>query len=528
MNESNIKQFSYLIEQQFPAIYRKEGENLVKFIEAYYEWLEQEGMLTNQTMSLPEYLDIDATLDQFLSHFRETYMVGLPASLIGNQRLLQKHILDLYRSKNSKTSIELLFRLLYNTAVEVYLPSDDILRTSDGKFERRSYLEVDYSVDFNNFIGKTIRGSISNALAVVSATERRLVKGVPRVIMYIEDIRGTFQVSENIYYNETRDHDPVRILGSVTGFDVTMSVAGWEIGEEVYIQEELSPTMGEGVSAYVSEVYNSDTGMIFPIVVDGGTGYAMDSIVTITDNENTQGSGAEFTVGALKDTMVLPVTDYTVSDFMGVTIGAPDYSVHGIGTSNGYTANSAADMDLVLEYIPLTIGTITEMRIINPGADYDGKVQITVNEPRIERLNRPDLYSGNNAIIDNYAAFGDNLASRITVRQSGVGYQGTGFTYVRDAGNIKFAGGVPTYGPVGKSEGRYVSEDGFLSSTKKLQDSFYYQSFSYEIRAAQSLRQYGDIVRAVCHPSGNELFGSVKAVDINRLALTPQETISIT
>jgi hypothetical protein len=45
------KQISQLIESQFPAIYREDGETLVAFIQAYYEFLESSDKLHVQSRS---------------------------------------------------------------------------------------------------------------------------------------------------------------------------------------------------------------------------------------------------------------------------------------------------------------------------------------------------------------------------------------------------------------------------------------------------------------------------------------------
>ena len=523
----NLKQISYLIEQQFPDLYKREGENLIKFIESYYAWMEQTGQPINLGLSLPETLDIDTTMSEFLSHFRETYMVGLPEAVIGNQRLLQKHILDLYRSKNSKTSIELLFRLLYNKDIEIYLPSSDILRTSDGKWERKTYIEVDYTPDFDRFTGKVIEGSVSGAQASVVAAEQRMIKGKTRYMLFVEDTRGSFIVSENLYFSD--DHSPAKILGSVGSVTVSSSVAGWQVGDRVVIQESTTPSSGEGFVGVVSQVYDSDTGMIFPVIVDGGSGFALTSNVTIANNMNTSGADAQFAVGGLANTSVINVTDFTVGDLMGIFIDSPDYD---LSLSNVYAENLSSSLEIVMQYYPLTIGTITSLRIINPGEGYDGKVSISVHEERTSRLLHYDVngnLEGNNAVIDNYAAFGTDLVGEIYVKDSGLGYAGDDETlYLTDvATGTKFATVNLNTKAVGEATGRYVSTDGFLSSTKKLQDSYYYQEYSYEIRVSESLSRYANVVKAVVHPSGTELFGAVKVSDTAYLVPTEQTTITI-
>lgn len=55
--------------------------------------------------------------------------------------------------------------------------------------------------------------------------------------------------------------------------------------------------------------------------------------------------------------------------------------------------------------------------------------------------------------------------------------------------------------------GYYVGVDGQLSENIKLQDSWYYQAYSYVIRSGRSINTWRDIVKQIGHPAGYALFG---------------------
>src|SRR5690606_36631692 len=107
------------------------------------------------------------TSEDFLKHFTEMYMSDLPKDIIGNQRLFQKHILDIYRSKGSMAGVKLLFRLLFNEDIDIYVPSYDIFAASDGKWVERRYIEVAYNKNFQQYQGSVITGMDSGAKAFV-------------------------------------------------------------------------------------------------------------------------------------------------------------------------------------------------------------------------------------------------------------------------------------------------------------------------------------------------------------------------
>ena len=63
---------------------------------------------------------------------------------------------------------------------------------------------------------------------------------------------------------------------------------------------------------------------------------------------------------------------------------------------------------------------------------------------------------------------------------------------------------------VSTSEGRYVSEDGHLSeTTMKIQDSLYYQDFSYVIKVGRTIDEWRDAFKKTMHPAGFYFTGQV-------------------
>jgi hypothetical protein len=100
-----------IIPSQFPLLYKDRGPNFIAFVKAYYEWLESENNPLWYARNFSNFVDIDNTLEQFIIHFKNKYMDSLPINIIANQRLLIKHITDLYNAKGSKRGYQLLFRI---------------------------------------------------------------------------------------------------------------------------------------------------------------------------------------------------------------------------------------------------------------------------------------------------------------------------------------------------------------------------------------------------------------------------------
>ena len=70
-----------------------------------------------------------------------------------------------------------------------------------------------------------------------------------------------------------------------------------------------------------------------------------------------------------------------------------------------------------------------------------------------------------------------------------------GTTYYTGATSIFYA-----------ANGSYLGTDGQPSSNKKIQDSRYYQQFSYELRADQSITQFKNLIEELIHPAGLKYF----------------------
>jgi hypothetical protein len=64
-----------------------------------------------------------------------------------------------------------------------------------------------------------------------------------------------------------------------------------------------------------------------------------------------------------------------------------------------------------------------------------------------------------------------------------------------------------TLGALNRYPGYFETNSGFLSDSIFIQDSFYYQKFSYVLRIDERLNRYKSAVRTMVHPAGMKLFG---------------------
>jgi len=76
--------------------------------------------------------------------------------------------------------------------------------------------------------------------------------------------------------------------------------------------------------------------------------------------------------------------------------------------------------------------------------------------------------------------------------------------------------------------GRYLNDDGHVSSYNFLQDRDYYQNFSYVIKVRESYENYEKAVRDTVHPAGMKFFGEYLVSDSINVFTTSSNSISNT
>lgn len=277
------KTISNLVPNLFPEFYKEEGPIFVLFVQKYFEFLEQEGKLLYDTRRLFEYKDVDETTDQFLVHFKETYLKNIQLGTKTNTRQLIKHSLDLYRSKGSERALRLLFQAAFGVTPKVYYPGDDIFKLSDGEWVIPTYLEISLCPNNPNLINKQIQGTISGATAFVDAVVRQSGKRMSD-ILYISAINGNFQTGEQLVLSFDILESEYRptVLGSLN--DISLSVdgigSGFGVGDVI---DSITSEFGFGAKARVASI-SQTTGVLSFNLVNGGYGYSTDAEVLLSEN----------------------------------------------------------------------------------------------------------------------------------------------------------------------------------------------------------------------------------------------------
>ena len=73
-------------------------------------------------------------------------------------------------------------------------------------------------------------------------------------------------------------------------------------------------------------------------------------------------------------------------------------------------------------------------------------------------------------------------------------------------------GGIVGKSGIGFRNGYWSTTRGFLNSNKYIQDSYFYQDYSYQIKVATVLSDYRSILYNTFHPAGSEMFGEYQLI----------------
>jgi poly(3-hydroxybutyrate) depolymerase len=315
------KTISLFIKNQFPAIYREDGPELVKLVEEYYKWSEtQQNQHIYQARRLFETRDIDTTMDSMIILFKKKFLADLPlkADLV---KFIVKNILDLYQAKGTARGIELFFAIFYQESeIEILYPAEKMQKVSDSVWKQGTYLQM---FPNNNFftsktgkeyayidlLARNIEGSVTGAKASVRSINFFILNGIKTPVIYLDGIQGTFNKYEDILCKV--DGEVVQFgktNGSLSKFTIVdrsdvgakrKNLAGRKIGEVLNVLQKD----GNAGKAIVTAVTDTASGQIKYDLVDGGYGYTIDNTrllvsdqsIILDNSEN--GFNQEFVIG---------------------------------------------------------------------------------------------------------------------------------------------------------------------------------------------------------------------------------------
>ena len=272
MSTTRIKdKISSLVSSQLPEFIQTDYTTFVSFIEAYYRFLEQDQGAQEIIQNARSYGDLDRTTESFIEYFLKTYAQDISVNVLADKKLLIKKIKDLYESKGSSLSFDLLFNILFQATVLVEYPYQFILRASDGRWQQRNSIRVltvtgDRSQILNrSLLYTTNRQDFSTPIIEI----KNLSSNLTEIFLDPNKLASSYTIGDTV---EVRDSDVIIFSGTIqptlTSYQVINAGSGFKAGQ-IY-----SVNYGGGTGSLVRVSNVSSSGGITDIkFITFGGGY---------------------------------------------------------------------------------------------------------------------------------------------------------------------------------------------------------------------------------------------------------------
>ena len=435
-------QLSSVVSRQIPEFIREDYPTFVAFVEAYYQYLQQQGV------DLSTARDIDQTLDKFIVEFKKELAHNLP-NTEGDERFILSHIKDQYLSKGSEASYKLLFRLLFGKKVELTYPGNEMFRASDGRWNQEIsvFAKVDFG-DPEDIVGKLVDIQTSSRLIRVLVDRKEdLIGEVDRIVALGGNIYEFFLDKRFFGILKPTDRIKYKDIFQATILPATQTPKIVQPGKNFRVGQVFEVRSGTGTGALLKvTAVDANNGIKYAQFIKFGIGYT-----------------AGFAVNLLASN----------------TVNSNELAI-----SSASVTRSGND---------LTIGDRTL------GFDEQGYV------------NQGDYVS---------ASYVDGTYAGSILREFSLSYRNAQTDF--DEPSIIEV----DLGALVKYPGYFTSNAGFLDDSIFIQDSKYYQAFSYVVKIDERLASYKSAVKTMLHPSGMVMFGEYNITNNVDLSIALQSLVN--
>ena len=507
---SKLKQ-SIAVLRQIPEHVRENYPVFVEFLRMYYEYLQE-----TQQQDLEGLHDVDVVSEEFIGRFTNELAKNFPTHLINDKRLVLKHLREFYLSRGSESSYKFLFRTLFGKEADLYYPSRQMLRVSDGRWIQ------DTSIFVQPINGVPDVNDVTGKFVFITNNRGKVIRSfVKNVVKYSDEILEVF--IERDYANEinvgaTVTYDGLPNKGIVLSCPAKIKVfrggKGFKAGSIYALKTQLGRgcvikvTKVDSVGAiksiqvirfgldyettfysYLSSKDNVAFEYIHPLKIGAGSADTKEFAVTSAGSHTY---AVNYLIESGNPLLLVEV----IRDNLHVTPNFTAQTSGSLGTS--VTVNNLQVGDTVILYGITAKGTIPAPANPAYGERSGGFVEYGWGSKQNYFYYDEEIPIGDAAwAVDRY--FADPAYVGEIVQQF---YADDSVKPLdEDLAIIEI-----DLGAVAKYPGYYSTADGFISDEMFIQDGNYYQAFSYVIKVEEELRRYADIIKALVHPAGMKVF----------------------
>ena len=458
-------------------------ENLRRLLDEYYQFLNQTDQPSYIIERIVDEHNIDEVVDpKFLQKLTYEVARGVPESPSVQKAFLLKRIIDYYNLRGNIESVKYFFKVFFGDDVTTYYPWNQVLIPSSGRW--------------------------------VSDTKLRIIP----IQGTLEDLTGNvtlqqLNASGNIVSQGVIENSREEIINGRSVFEVTFiqgTLAG-EFEENVVIETSNGNFRGYALRTF--------TGLE---IISGGSGYDVNDRIYLDRLENVSFSAYVTKTGIQGEIQSVSINDYGQSSEVAYRSGISiqDFTANGSRVYFSGIVNDGKINNIELE------------RDIFDFSDYEERL---VDIKGIVNIDRSTVSVINLIIsqdLSNFLQQFDSVLHDFEFYTFGSDFNNGNDLRILDNLTIDTANGTGAeiglrFGTLYVTDGYYADQRGRTSNDTVIQDSFYYQTFSYLIKSTLSIVNWKADFENLVHPSGFEVFNQIDTTGEFNVGVDFQENINI-
>ena len=363
INSTSINSESTRVREIYPQYLRDTATNVISFLEEYYDYMNRVGYPSYEVDHVVSENDIDQTSEKYLDAIQGEIAKIVPNSAVVDRNTLYKRIVHYYKIKGTPDSIDVFFKIFFDSLAELYYPNKDLFKLSEGDFAQ----EIKYFIDSN------VKYSADNSLELLTPNELSIVPSNQPVlgddfIISFTALLNNDQLNDDAYVFTTTDYLPT--LDEPGLFDLRRDTSG------TYLAIQQSGYVGGATTLrFDSDIFNDE----WTNVRIEYSANADDITITETDatHVTVDGAGAYTNLNGsyTKSTGVLwenGTADYSAAEVTAFI----EYPISELIDGQKYKITSAGNTDFTaLGATDSNVGTIFTYNNITSEYNTNGKVK---------------------------------------------------------------------------------------------------------------------------------------------------------
>ena len=150
INNKPINVESPKVRELYPQYLREAAANVVSFLEEYYDYMNREGFPSYELRHVIVENDIDETSTKYLDAIQGEIAKIIPNSAVIDRNTLYKRIVHYYKIKGTPESVDIFFKIFFDSLADLYYPNKDLFKLSEGDFKQDTKYFISSNVRYNS------------------------------------------------------------------------------------------------------------------------------------------------------------------------------------------------------------------------------------------------------------------------------------------------------------------------------------------------------------------------------------------